>query len=51
MNEQESCRELLYDALQDLVFETPIDKISVRNIVEAAGGQPFHLLQALLRQI
>ncbi len=37
MNEQENCRELLFDALQDLVFESPIDKISVRNIVEAAG--------------
>ena len=35
--EQENCRELLFDALQDLVFETTIDKISVKDIVNIAG--------------
>ncbi len=35
--EQENCLELLFDALQDLVFETTIDKISVNSIVQSAG--------------
>ena len=48
MKDQEDCQELLFDALQDLVFESTIDKISVKHIVEGSRRKPVHLLQAFL---